>query len=157
MEWWSWTCSWTFCFSLILCWRSTPPTTTMKGSWSVIWWCDTVYDDVTLFMMMWHCVWWCDTMLTFNTAYYDYEGIMIGDMMMWHCVWWCDTVYDDVTLCMMMWHYADVQHSLLRLWRDHDRWYDDVTLCMMMWHCVWWCDTMLTFYTAYYDYEGIMI
>jgi hypothetical protein len=40
----------------------------------VVWWCDTVYDDVTLCMMM------------------------------WHCVWWCDTVYDDVTLCMMMWH-----------------------------------------------------
>jgi len=27
-----------------------------------VWWCDIMYDDVTLCMMMWHYVWWCDTM-----------------------------------------------------------------------------------------------
>jgi hypothetical protein len=43
--------------------------------------------------MMWHCVWWCDTV---------YDDVTLC-MMMWHCVWWCDTVYDDVTLCMMTW------------------------------------------------------
>ena len=42
---------------------------------------------------MWHCVWWCDTV---------YDDVTLC-MMMWHCVWWCDTVYDDVTLCMMTW------------------------------------------------------
>ena len=71
-----------------------------------VWWCDTVYDDVTQCMMMWHCVWWCDTVCM----------MMWHCMLMWHCVWWCDTVYDDVTLCTM-WHV-----------------YGDVTLCMMMWH-----------------------
>jgi hypothetical protein len=62
--------------------------------WHCVWWCDPVYDDVTLCMMMWHCVWWCDPV---------YDDVTLC-MMMWHCVWWCDTVYDDVTLCMMMWH-----------------------------------------------------
>jgi len=90
--------------------------------WHCVWWCDTLYDDVTLCVMMWHCIWWCDTL---------YDDVTLCRMM-WHCVWWCDTMYDDVTLCMMMWHCKWCCDTLL----------DDVTLCMMMWHCVWWCDTM---------------
>jgi hypothetical protein len=64
---------------------------------------DTMYDDVTLCMMMWHYVWWCDTM---------YDNVTLC-MMMWHCVWWCDTVDDDVTLCMMMSHLSNQTPSSL--------------------------------------------
>jgi len=46
-----------------------------------LWWCDTMYDDVTLCMMMWHYVWWCDTM---------YDDVTLC-MMTWDYVWWCDT------------------------------------------------------------------
>jgi len=88
----------------------------------------TMYDDVTLCMMMWHYVWWCDTM---------YDDVTLC-MMIWHYVWWCDTMYDDVTLCLV---------KTCRHLSEHYVWwcdtmYDDVTLCMMMWHCVWWCDTV---------------
>jgi len=73
----------------------------------------TVYDDVTLCMMMWHSAWWCDTV-------YDDVTLCV-----WWCdtVCWCDTVYDDVTLCMMMWNCVQCD------------------MCMVMWRCVWWCDT----------------
>jgi len=60
--------------------------------WHYVWWCDTLYDDVTLCMTMWHYVWWCDTM---------YDDVTLC-MVMWHYVWWCDTVYGDVTLCMVI-------------------------------------------------------
>ncbi len=40
--------------------------------WHRVWWCDTVYDDVTLCMMMWHCVWWCDTVYTCGSHEYQY-------------------------------------------------------------------------------------
>jgi hypothetical protein len=36
-----------------------------------VWWCDTMYDDVTLCMMMWHYIWWSDTVyddVTHSTA-----------------------------------------------------------------------------------------
>jgi len=49
--------------------------------------------NAAISMMMWHYVWWCDTMY----------GDVTLCMMMWHCVWWCATMYDDVTRCMMMW------------------------------------------------------
>jgi len=45
-------------------------------------------------MMMWHYVWWCDTM---------YDDVTLC-MMMWHYAWWFDTMHDDMTLCMMIWH-----------------------------------------------------
>jgi hypothetical protein len=70
------------------------PTKALRATSCSALWCDAVYDDVTLCMMMWHCVWWCDTV---------YDDVTLR-MMMWHYVWWCDTTYDDVTLCMMMWH-----------------------------------------------------
>jgi hypothetical protein len=65
---------------------------TVMMMWHYAWWCDTLYDDVTLCMMMWDYAWWCDTL-------YD-------DVTLWHCVWWCDTMYDDVILCMVMRRWA---------------------------------------------------
>jgi len=53
--------------------QASPPSSTRR--------CDTIYDDVTLRMMMWHYVWWCDT---------KYDDVTLC-MMMWHYVWWCDT------------------------------------------------------------------
>jgi len=54
-----------------------------------VWWCDTMHDDVTLYMMVLHYAWWCDTM------------------------------YDDVTLCMMWPRphcHRDRGHSWFRTW-----------------------------------------
>ena len=79
---------------------------------TIFWWCDTVYDDMTLYddvtlcMMMW---------LSRMCAGYDL-------LMMWHCVWWC---FKDV--CMI----RSSDDVILRMMMRH---------CMMMWHCVWWCD-----------------
>ena len=50
-------------------------------SWYVMMW---------LCMMMWHYVWWCGSV---------YDDVTLG-VMMWHYVWWCDSMHDDVALCL---------------------------------------------------------
>jgi len=65
-------------------------TTSSQGStqmmWHYVWWCDTMYDDVTLCMMT-------------HTHTHTPDQVRAVPR-------WCDTKYDDVTLCMMMWHYV---------------------------------------------------
>jgi hypothetical protein len=43
----------------------------------------------------WHCVWWCDTV---------YDDVTLCMIRRWMGLQVLDIVYDDVTLFMMMWH-----------------------------------------------------
>ena len=118
--------------------------------WHYVWWCDaclslpsgtgrppiydygTMYDDVTLCMMMWRM---SVPAIRYRASSY---------------IWWCENMYDDVTLCMMMWQYV--------WWCDNM--YDDVTLCLMMWHYLWWCDTMyddVTHVCPCHQLQGVLL
>jgi hypothetical protein len=146
-----------------------------------VWWCDTMYDDVTLCMMMWHHVcmyarllasWtqferWLILEKRIHVCMYSFRAntyvcmdvcVSPGE---WDAVWKVYDLgeaawYDDVTLCMMMWHYV-----CMMMWHYvDDVQFERCTILeklhdMMMWHYVWWCDTMYVWWcdTMYDDVQ----
>jgi hypothetical protein len=87
------------CFSTIRLWCPSEP---LLMSWKRV--CSRRSWLQPLCQMMWHCVWWCDIM---------YDDVTLC-MMIWHYVWWSEIMSDDVTLYVMMRHYVwwfDTMHE----------------------------------------------